>query len=281
MVGAPARREAALYAVSRGLSMRVACALVGTPRSTLKYQPRMPARDAPLAAALRELSRLHPAWGHRLVWAALRNQGWKLNHKRVERLWRKEGLSQPRRRSRKKTTHRDPVVRGARPNEVWTCDFIEDTLRGGQRIRCLSVVDEFTRECLALDVGRRMPSVRVKAVLERLAGERGAPDRLRSDNGGEFVARRITDWARTLSCQPSPVAPGKPWQNGMVESFHSRLRAECLDRETFASLAEARVVLENWRRMYNEIRPHSQLGYIPPAAFAASAQTLHEKVRRE
>jgi putative transposase len=227
---------------------------------------RRRASDAPLLAEVRRLAARHPRYGYRRIWALLRRAGRRINVKRVYRLWRLAGLALPRRRPRpKRRTGARVDPQATAPNAVWTYDFVHDWGARGGAFKCLSVVDEYTRECLALVAAHSLPSAAVVRVLVQLVVCYGAPRHLRSDNGPEFMAHRVQRWLRRAGIQTAYIAPGKPWQNGVGESFHSRLRDECLDREWFHSLAEARVLLEQYRRRYNAERPHSSLGYNTPA----------------
>ena len=266
MVTAAGRRAQVRYAMRRQLSARRACQLLGVPRSTLAYVGRASARDAPLLAEVRRLAAAHPRYGYRRIWALFHRAGRRINPKRVYRLWRLAGLALPRRRPRpKRRTGARVDPQATAPNAVWTYDFVHDWAARGGRFKCLSVVDEYTRECLALVAARSLPSRVVVQILGQLVVRYGAPRHLRSDNGPEFIARRVQRWLGRAGIQTAYIEPGKPWQNGVGESFHSRLRDECLDREWFHSLAEARVLLEAYRRRYNDERPHSSLGYRTPA----------------
>lgn len=271
MVSAPARREQVDFAVSRGVSVRRSCALLEVSRSALRYVSRMPARDAELAAELQQISAAHPRYGHRFAWALVRRR-WCVNRKRVRRLWRMLGLCATRRKRRKLRTGQARVLTPSGPNQVWAYDFVHDTCGNNQTLKCLSVVDEWTRECLAIEVAGSIDALRVIAVLERLIEKHGTPTVLRSDNGPEFIARALQMWALAKHSEIATIAPGKPWQNGSVESFHATLRGECLDREWFAHRREAKIVVEQWRWEYNTQRPHSSLGYRTPAEVGAEAR---------
>ena len=250
----------------RRLSCRRACTLLGVSRSTLGYVSRRGRQDVPLLAELRRLATRHPRYGYRRIWALLRRAGQVVNAKRVHRHWRLGGLTLPRRRPhRKQRTGARVRPLATAPNAVWTYDFVHDWAARGGQFKCLSVVDEYTRECLALVAARSLPAADVLRVLGQLVSRQGPPRYLRSDNGPEFIARRVRRWLARSGIATAYIDPGKPWQNGVGESFHSRLRDECLDREWFHSLAEARVILEQYRRHYNEARPHSSLGYQTPA----------------
>jgi transposase InsO family protein len=233
-----------------------------------------PDRDKPLVRKLHQLSRRYPRYGYRLIAALIRQEGWRVNRKRIYRLWRQEGLQVPyksHKRTRCGNAENSCTRKKARyPNQVWTYDFLYDQTADGRRLKLLPVVDEFTRECLALEVQRRMEAQDVIGVLEYLFAVRGAPQYLRSDNGPEFVARRIQAWLAERKTGTLFIEPGSPWENAYMESFNSRLRNELLNVEVFGSLKEAQVLAERHRLEYNHRRPHSALGYRTPAAFAAT-----------
>jgi putative transposase len=266
----PAERRAAVQRVRGryGLSERRACRLVGIGRSTLRYRRRGSADEEELRQQLRTLAAERPRFGYRRLHALLRREGVGVNHKRIERLYREEGLAV--RRRRRKRVARDGRGRAAlpgRPNQQWAIDFVSDTLAWGRRIRLFTVVDVFTREVLAIEVDTSLPGGRVVRVLERLALERGAPDEIVLDNGPELAGKAVDQWAYERGVQLRFIEPGKPVQNAFVESFHGRLRDECLDRHWFLGLEDARHTVETWRQDYNQARPHSALGYRPPAEF--------------
>lgn len=256
------------------VSERRACEVVGQPRATQRQRPRDKAGQAKLVKRMLELVRDNPRFGYRRVWALLTREGWKVNRKRVWRLWRASGLKVSRKKHKKRRlgtgangcTRRRATAR----DEVWAWDFIHDRTAGEVPLKWLSVVDEYTRECVALEVERSMTSEGVVAVLEVAARRRGMPGHIRSDNGPEFVAATIRDWLRSKGVGTLYVEPGSPWQNGYAESFHSKLRDELLAAEEFGSVLEARVLTEQWRDAYNRTRPHSSLGYKTPEEFAAT-----------
>jgi transposase InsO family protein len=225
---------------------------------------------------MHELARRHPRYGYRRVAALLRQEGWRVNTKRVHRLWRREGLKVPqkqRKRRRLGTSANGCTRRRAeRADEVWSYDFVLDQTADGRRLKVLPIVDEYTRECLALVVARRITARDVVAVLARLFRERGRPAHLRSDNGPEFIAGAVKEWVAKSGVGTLYIEPGSPWENAYSESFNSRLTDEVLDREVFSSLPEAQVLLAEYRRQYNEERPHSSLGYVAPAVFAAACR---------
>jgi putative transposase len=275
VVSPQARREQVAFVCERGLSKRRACGLIGISRSALNYVLRMPAKDAPLIEALKGLSAQYPRYGYRRMRIFLRRAGHELSWERTHRLWRKAGLQLPRRRPRRRiATGRPRPLPATSANFVWAYDFVFDACANGQQIKCLTVVDEFTRECLAIDVAGSIRSRRVIELLTQLISAHGAPRYLRSDNGPEFISRAILEWLAAEGIETALIDPGKPWQNGADESFNGKLRDECLSLEWFRSRAEARVVIENWRRHYNAVRPHSSLQYLTPHEFRRQHQPL-------
>ena len=270
MVSVQVRRAAATYAIDRGLSHRRACTLLNVARSALDYSSLLAAKDGPVLKRMTELSGQYPRYGYRRIAILMRRDGLAMSFGRALRLWRDAQLQIPRKRGRKRVSTGRP--RPATPtgaNQVWSCDFVFDHCTNGQKLKCLTVTDEWTKECLAIEVDGRIRSQRVIDVLSKLISERGAPIYLRSDNGPEFVSRAILKWMVDEGIKTACIDPGKSWQNGVCESFNGKFRDECLNIEWFRSRAEARVVIETWRRHYNEVRPHSSLGYLTPAAFAA------------
>ena len=242
-------------------------------RSALRYVGRMPARDAELAGELQRISKEHAVYGHRFAWALVRNGGWQVNKKRVRRVWRSLGLSRPAKRKWKKLRTGTPrPFTPTAPSQVWAYDFVHDSCANGQKFKALTVVDEWTRESLAIEVDTRIDAMRVIGVLEGLFARYGTPAVLRSDNGPEFIAHALRMWARDRHSEIATIAPGKPWQNASIESFNSTFREGCLDREWFAHLREARIVIEQWRWEYNHVRPHSSLGYRSPAQVGVEAR---------
>ena len=221
---------------------------------------------------LRELSRQHPRYGYRRITALLRQEGWRVNRKRVQRLWREQGLKVPQKQRKKRrlgsSVNGASRFRAEHPNQVWSYDFIEDQTADGRKLKILPIVDEFTRECLTIEVERHMTSADVIATLQFLFELRGAPEHLRSDNGPEFIAQAVKDWLLKSKVGTLYIEPGSPWENPYSESFNSRFRDELLNRELFETLAEAKVLLEDYRLDYNHRRPHSALEYRTPAAFA-------------
>lgn len=270
MVSAHVRRHQVTYATGRGLSVRRACALLSVARSTLGYRPRLPIKDAPAVAAMRRWAAQYPRFGYRRIQVFLEREGLVMSADRMHRLWRQNALQVPRKRPRRR-------IAGCRPrphpattrNSLWAYDFVFDTCANGQQLKCLTVIDEYTRECLAIDVAGSLRSGRVIEVLAQLISVHGAPRYLRSDNGSEFIARKVLRWLNENHIDTALIDPGKPWQNGMDESFNGKFRDECLSLEWFRSRAEAKVIIEAWRQHYNQVRPHSSLGYLTPHQFIA------------
>jgi putative transposase len=252
----------------RKLSQRRACWLVGISSSSLRYR-RRPDRNAALVERLKNFAYRKVRAGYRSALEAVRREGETVNHKRVYRLWKQEGLALRRRSKRRKKSALAtvPPIQASRPGQVWTYDFIADACLNGRKLKILSVVDEFTRECLVLPVESRLPASKVQSVLERLFREHGAPEYLRSDNGPEFVDNALRKWLKQQGTQTVYIEKGCPWQNGFVESFHARFRDEFLNQQVFLSLLDAQVRIGGWRREYNRERPHSSLGYKTPEEF--------------
>jgi putative transposase len=259
------------------VSQRRVSRLLGRSRSTLRYQRQQRAGEDALVRAIRRLARRHPRYGYRRVHALLQRAGWSVNLKRVRRLWKELGLRRPvrLRKARKLgpkpgTSANSCVNQPARfKNDVWTYDFIADRTRCGGALKWLTLVDEYTRECLALHVDRSLTGADVRRVLARVVGQRGAPGKIRSDNGSEFICEALSGWLPAQGTKPIPVAPASPWENGFIESFHSRFRDEFLEAEEFESVADAKEKKEWFRREYNTIRPHSSLAYKTPKEFSA------------
>lgn len=251
------------------VSERFACRVLDQHRSTQRKAPTAPDDEAALRVAIIDLARRYGRYGYRRITALLKAEGWACNHKRVERIWRAEGLKVPARQPKRGRLWLNDGscvrLRPERANHVWAYDFVEDRTRDGRRFRMLNVVDEFARECLAIRVSRKLGAVDVIDVLTDLFILRGTPGHIRSDNGPEFAAIAVRDWIRGVRARTAFIEPGSPWENGYVESFNGKLRDELLNAEVFSTLAEARVLIEQWRRHYNTVRPHSALSYRPPA----------------
>jgi transposase InsO family protein len=255
------------------VSERWACQVVGQHRSTQRHEPPVPAADdADLRARLREIAKLKPRWGYRRAHAQLRQDGREINRKRVQRLWREEGLRVPQKtRKRRRTTDPDSKrLRAERPNQLWALDYEYDQTADGRMLRLLNVVDEFTREALAMHVERSITALETVSVLEDIVAQRGAPENLRCDNGPELTAHALRDWCASADVKTRYIEPGAPWENPFAESFNARVRDELLNLEEFSCLAEAKVLTEDWQIAYNAEHWHSSLGYQSPDAFAAA-----------
>lgn len=278
---APDSKRKAVQQVIEALqvSERRACRVIGLARGTHRYRKRLLDDEILLTQRIIELATQYGRYGYRQITALLRNEGWILNHKRVERIWRKEGLKVPKKQPKRgRLWLNDGSIvrlRASCPKHVWSYDFMEDRTYDGRKYRILNVIDEYTRECLACTVARRLNHKDVLNTLNRLFIRRGIPVHVRSDNGSEFTARKVREWMATLEIRPLFITPGSPWENGYVESFNGKMRNELLNGEIFYSLKEAQIIIEQWRKHYNTVRPHSALGYRPPApeTFIQTSQT--------
>ncbi|MGA2610932.1 MAG: IS3 family transposase [Halobacteriota archaeon] len=256
-----------------GYAERNACRLVKQPRATQRYETRIDYEERRIRKRLHELAKKHPGSGYRRMTRLLRRAGMKINKKRVPRLWREEGLRNPLRKRRKRARGHSEnscaMKKAEHKNHVWCWDFTMDETSDGRRLQWFSVMDEFTRECLALEVEQRMTARDVLVILTWLEAKCGAPVAIRSDNGPEFIARAVGRWLAARNVGPLYIAPGSPWENGYSESFNSRMKAEFADREVFGSLLEAKVLRAEYKRYWNQERLHSGIGYKTPAEFAA------------
>ncbi len=265
------RREAVLVMqVEIEVSQRRACGLMAMDRGTCRYRRRR-SEDGRLRTRLRELAEVRRRFGYRRLQVLLLREGWQVNHKRVYRLYVEEKLGLRRKRGRKRSGVRQPLAEPTAANQVWSMDFMTDAMSSGRRFRTLNIVDDYTREAVAIEVDTSLGGLRVARVLEELKIERGLPGQIRSDNGPEFTSRALDQWAYEQGIRWHYIQPGRPMENGYVESFNGRLRDECLNENWFADLAEARETIEAWRQDYNRCRPHSALGYRTPEEFAKSA----------
>ena len=251
------------------VSQRRACKLLNQPRVTQRYLPIKREDEKPLTKRIIELASMFGRYGYRRITALLRVEGWWVNHKRVERIWRREGLKVPQKQPKRGRLYLDDSscvrLRPECKDHVWSYDFVQARTRNGRSFRMLCLIDEYTRECLSIDVARRLNH---DDVLERLAwlmATRGVPGHIRSDNGSEFTAKAVRKWLKKVDVKTLYITPGSPWENGYVESFNGKLADELLEREVFDTLHEAKVLIERWRVHYNTMRPHSSLGYRPPA----------------
>jgi putative transposase len=268
MVSAFARRQQIAFVCQRGQSVRRACALLSVARSTVGYESRLAERDAPAVAVMLELAAQYPRYGYRRIQVFLGRRGHVMSVDRAHRLWRLHRLQVPKKRPRRRVAASRPRPLPATDvGQVWAYDFVFDACANGQQLKCLTVVDEFTRECLAIDVAGSIRSGRVIEVLSKLVSIHGSPQHLRSDNGPEFVSRAVLKWLTQANIDTAHIDPGKPWQNGSNESFNGKFRDECLSMEWFRNRIDAKIVIEQFRRQYNEVRPHSSLGQLTPAEF--------------
>jgi len=251
------------------VSQRRACKVLKQPRTTQRYLSYIADEEERLISRIIELAVQYGRYGYRRITAMLQLEGWKVNHKRVERIWRKEGLKVPQKQpKRARLWLNDGSCVRLRPeykDHVWSYDFVTDRTADGRSFRMLTIIDEHSRECLSILVKRRLNSQDVLAELYNLFLLRGTPEYIRSDNGPEFTAKAVREWLYDLEVKTLFIEPGSPWENGYIESFNGKLRDELLDREIFDTLLEAQVLIEAWRKEYNQIRPHSSLGYRPPA----------------
>lgn len=267
MVGVGALREAVVVMLEVGLSERKACGLAGLRRKSYRYV--VVEKPDETEKRIKELALENPRYGYRRVWACLVREGEEINTKRVYRLWSKLklGLAKKRPKRKRAAMPKAEVVKAGRADQVWTYDFVFDRVVRGRRLKMLTLVDEYTRECLAVEAAVSITSADVRRVLERVCSTRGCPEAMRSDNGSEFIGASVGDWLEEKGVRRIFSEPGKPWQNGYIESFNGKLRDELLSQTYFNSLRHARAEIEIWRRYYNTERPHSALGYMTPAEF--------------
>lgn len=271
----PRRKRAAAIELQRQyeVSERRACQVIDQPRSSQRYAAKVPDDEPALMARILELVRQHPRYGYRFITAKLRQEGWQVNFKRIYRLWRREGLKVPQKKRKKRRLGTSGNAccrrRAEYKNHVWCWDFIFDRTVSGSPLKWLTMEDEFTRESLALRCDRSITSENVIDTLCELFAMRGVPRHIRSDNGPECIAQVIQRWCKELEIATLYIEPGSPWENGYAESFNSRFRDELLSTEEFENVAAARKLSAAWREDYNHHRPHSSLGYVPPAEFAA------------
>jgi putative transposase len=252
--------------------------VIGQARASQRYEPRKPVKDRALRRRMRKLAADHKRYGYRRIWALLRREGWGVNRKRVQRLWREEGLRVPQRQRKRRrlgsSENGTQRLSATHKNHVWSYDFVMDQTADGRRLKLLPIVDEFTREAHAILVDRSITARDVVGLLKYLFSVHGEPEFIRSDNGPEFIAIAVRDWLRQSGVRTLYIEPGSPWENAYSESFNSRFRDELLNQELFTSLTESRVLVEQYRVEYNHLRPHSSLGYVAPAVFAAQQQVL-------
>lgn len=269
MVTVAARRQVVEFIKTRNLSERRGCALTGLNRESHRYRHRRKSLKK-LTEQIRQLAMNHPSFGYRRIWVLLRRDGMK----KAYRLWKQEKLSLPKRRPRKARAKSTVGImpKAEKANQIWTYDFVFDQSLSGKSLKMLTLIDEYTRECLAVEVGISITSERVRQILQKVCLEKGFPEMLRSDNCSEFIGRAVNNWLAENGIKPLFIEPGKPWQNGKGESFNGKLRDELLSREWFSSVREAQVIIEKWRKFYNEERPHSSLGYLTPTEFKSKME---------
>ncbi|OJX05141.1 MAG: transposase [Caedibacter sp. 38-128] len=259
-----------------GISQRRVCEVLEIHRSVLRYCFKREDDEEALRAAIIRLASQYGRYGYRRIHALLKVEGWRVNHKRVERLWREEGLKVPRKQPKRGRLYLNDGsclrLRPCWPNHVWSYDFVADRLANGKKIRLLTIIDEYTRKCLVIRVGYHLTSNDILDTLSDLFIQEGIPEYIRSDNGSEFRAQVLKECLQSLNVKTAYIEPGSPWENGYNESFNGKLRDELLNGEIFYSLKEAQVLIEEWRLHYNHIRPHSSLGYKPPAPLVHTKQ---------
>ncbi|MFH1625714.1 MAG: IS3 family transposase [Pseudomonadota bacterium] len=276
----PSKRRKIVIQVQEklGISQRRACTVLGQVRKTQRYLLCITDEEVRLVERIIALATQYGRYGYRRITAMLKQEGWQVNHKRVERIWRREGLKVPQKQPKRgRLWLNDGSCIRLRPefkDHVWSYDFVMARAADGRAFRILNIIDEYTRECLAILVKKRITSQDVIDQLFELIIFRGIPEHIRSDNGPEFTAKAVRGWFNRLGVKTLYIEPGSPWENGYIESFNGKLRDELLNREVFTTLTEAKVLIEQWRREYNQIRPHSSLGYRPPAPEARMPVTL-------
>jgi len=264
------------------VSERRVCKVLGQSRTTQRYKHRARDDEDELTGRIIDLATRYGRYGYRRITALLKDEGWRVNHKRVERIWRREGLRVPSRQPKRgRLWLNDGSCVRLRPehrNHVWTYDFVYERTHDGRQLRLLTVLDEYTRESLAIKAGRRLSSRDVISTLAKLFIKKGVPEHIRSDNGPEFTAKAVRGWLERLGVKTLFIEPGSPWENGYIESFNGKLRDELLNGEIFYTVKEADVLVEMWRKEYNQVRPHSSLGYRPPAPEAATPPPIKEAI---
>src|SRR5690606_37496913 len=278
MVSPQAKREAVAHLMAaHPLGVTRACGLIGISRSLYRYQAKRPS-DMALKDRLSELAAQKRRYGYRRLHVLLRREGWQHNAKRTYRVYHEAGLM-VRKRKRKRIAGVERIIKlpPLVPNDIWSMDFVSDGLVDGRRVRCLNIVDDFTKQCLAIEVDTSLPGKRVVNVLQRLAESRGLPKGITVDNGPEFVSKALDEWAYAVGLQLRFIQPGKPQQNAYIESFNGKFRDECLNEHWFMSMRHARQLIEEWRQDYNTQRPHSAIGYQTPDQFADSFLTANSK----
>ena len=284
MVSPQAKRSAVKYLVSeRSYSERGACKVVGIGRSSARYQAKKSAEEIEVRRSIRDLANRHPGYGYRRIRVLLKRTGSQFNHKRIQRIWQAEGLQIPRKKPRKRVygPQGEVIKKALYRNHVWSYDFLEEQTQNGKRIRILVLIDEYTREFLSFQADRSFTSDKVINLLEWSFQIYGTPQHVRSDNGPEFVARKVQNWLVGKNCKTLYINPGSPWENAYIESFNGKFRKECLNRYLLFTLEETRQIIEAWRDEYNHFRPHSSLDYMTPTAFASQHAQIPLPVYQE
>jgi len=284
MVSPQAKRSAVKYLVSeRSYSERGACKVVGIGRSSARYQAKKSAEEIEVRRSIRDLANRHPGYGYRRIRVLLKRTGSQVNHKRIQRIWQAEGLQIPRKKPRKRVygPQGEVIKKALYRNHVWSYDFLEEQTQNGKRIRILVLIDEYTREFLSFQADRSFTSDKVINLLEWSFQIYGTPQHVRSDNGPEFVARKVQNWLVGKNCKTLYINPGSPWENAYIESFNGKFRKECLNRYLLFTLEETRQIIEAWRDEYNHFRPHSSLDYMTPTAFASQHAQIPLPVYQE
>ena len=267
MVGPQAQRRAVSHLCSQhGLSERRACGLAKLNRSTCRYKPK--SKDAVVEERLKALAFKKTSYGYRRLHHLLKREGYEINHKKVYAIYKKNSLGKRKKKKKRiPKRERNPLPKAEKPNEIWAMDFMTDSCSNGRKIRTLNILDIYARECLQIEVASSLPSAKVISVLERLALERGLPERIVIDNGPEYTSKDLKEWAERNQVTLDYITPGRPMENGYVESFNGKFREECLNQNWFQNIAEASIIVEEWRKEYNNDRPHSSLGYLTPKEY--------------
>lgn len=267
MVGPQAQRRAVSHLCSRhGLSERKACGLARMSRSTCRYKPT--SKDATAEERLKALAFKRTTYGYRRLHHLLKREGYEINHKRVYAIYKGNGLAKrKKKKKRSPKRERQPLPKVEKPNEIWAMDFMSDSCSNGRKMRTLNILDIYGRECLQIEVASSLPSSKVISVLDRLALERGLPGRIIIDNGPEYTSKDFKEWAERNQVILDYITPGRPMENGYIESFNGKFREECLNQNWFQNIAEASIIVEQWRKDYNNARPHSSLGYLTPKEY--------------
>jgi putative transposase len=254
------------------ISQRRACGLASLSRSTCRYQPRKESSE--VEKRLKVLAAKRISYGYRRLYHLLKREGYEVNHKRVYALYKRNGLAKRRKKKKRyPEKNRNPLVKASKPNEIWAMDFMTDSCSNGRKIRTLNIIDQYARECLKIEVGHSMPSCKVVRVLEEIAQERGLPEKIVIDNGPEYTSKTLKKWAESKGVSLNYINPGRPMENAYIESFNGKFREECLNQNWFQNILEAAIIVEEWRKDYNNNRPHSSLGYLTPIEYLRERNT--------